>query len=377
MKKTAFFLVSSFLISILFLNFLIQAEDKKADSWTYDGVTYKLPIPRDQVIIPPDLPKVYIVKERDTLWDLSGAYLKNPFFWPLIWEVNPQVHNPHLIFPGDELTFPGATAAKKEFKKPVISEKPLVKAEKPIVKQEKKEVKEELPVQEVYYSTYDLYDLFYASGFISEKKSGKDVVPLGKIISAPFDNGTITTKSRVYIDVPDCAMDECFKIIRLDEKIRHPKTNKVIGKMVKTLGYMNIVCNQGAYAEGLITKAYDEIQIGDKIIRCDENPIEFKKEPDFQQCYKIGSGLKGTIVKAANNFEIFSDLDMVFLDIGSTKGVKPGDYFAVVLKTGTKKIEIYKQIAQLVILRTRNNTSSAVITKSIIELKAGDLVELL
>lgn len=48
-------------------------------------------------------PKTYVVKKGDTLWDISQMYLNDPWLWPEIWHVNPQVDNPHLIFPGDIL----------------------------------------------------------------------------------------------------------------------------------------------------------------------------------------------------------------------------------------------------------------------------------
>ena len=49
----------------------------------------------------------YIVKEGDTLWDLSDTYLDDPFSWTEIWRVNPQIEDPHWIYPGDEVTLPG------------------------------------------------------------------------------------------------------------------------------------------------------------------------------------------------------------------------------------------------------------------------------
>lgn len=45
----------------------------------------------------------YVVKEGDTLWDISDDKFQNPFAWPQLWEANPQIQNPHLIYPGDEL----------------------------------------------------------------------------------------------------------------------------------------------------------------------------------------------------------------------------------------------------------------------------------
>ncbi len=52
-----------------------------------------------------DAPKEYTVKEGDTLWDIAGLYLDKPWFWPKIWQNNPDIQNPHLIYPGDVLLF--------------------------------------------------------------------------------------------------------------------------------------------------------------------------------------------------------------------------------------------------------------------------------
>lgn len=61
------------------------------------------------VQVNPDHPEQYVVQQGDTLWDISARFLTEPWRWPEIWRVNPQVENPHLIYPGDviRMTYDG------------------------------------------------------------------------------------------------------------------------------------------------------------------------------------------------------------------------------------------------------------------------------
>ena len=155
---------------------------------------------------------MYTIKKGDTLWDISSKFLKDPFLWPKLWERNPYITNPHLIFPGNPIRLSATEPVKREESKKVVEEKPkelvkeaeVKKVETPPPPVEKKpepvaEVKPvkavEKPVKveekPVYFPEIRdagfMTDIPYQGiGIVLEGKEGKTLMSAGDIIYLAF-----------------------------------------------------------------------------------------------------------------------------------------------------------------------------------------------
>lgn len=78
----------------------------------------------DTLTLKPGHPETYVVKKGDTLWDISALFLDDPWRWPTLWGANPQIANPHLIYPGDRLTLVFIDGVPRLVRKAVVNMSP-------------------------------------------------------------------------------------------------------------------------------------------------------------------------------------------------------------------------------------------------------------
>ncbi len=83
--------------------------------------------PSTQLSLKQGAPAAYTVVKGDTLWDISAMYLNDPWLWPQLWNINSDIENPHLIYPGDQLYLVWQNGQPKLMFKPKVTLSPQVK----------------------------------------------------------------------------------------------------------------------------------------------------------------------------------------------------------------------------------------------------------
>jgi hypothetical protein len=210
---------------------------------------------------------IYTIKKGDTLWDISTKFLKDPFLWPKLWQINPYITNPHWIYPGQPLKLSPLEEVKKEEPKKAVEEKPVeekpkdaeVKKEEAPPVEAKPEVAEAKPGEK---PTTFLENR--AAGFISDLRLKGIGVILdnkdGKVLLGDYDIVYVAFKTAQPISI-----GEKFTVIRDSGYVRHPVSQKKLGIKYNIMGNIQVIDQFGNFYTARILEAFDAIENGDLI----------------------------------------------------------------------------------------------------------------
>jgi hypothetical protein len=294
--------------------------------------------------------KDYKVKSGDTLWDISGGELNDPFLWPKVWKENPDISNPDRIYPDQIIKIPLYLLKMPE--KPV----PM-----PVVKEEPVEEKEEIvmPVEPVKPSYLVDKNVLMASGYIAES-----VPSVGKIAGSPTGRNLFGNGDRVYVKTDDSAnIGDKFYILRAGEMVTHPITKAKMGYVIEILGIAEIKKFEYEETIAQITTSFKEILTDDLI----DTFVEID-QPLAAESYRKPY-IDGYIIATQNLRIMNSSSDIVFIDKGTNDDIETGDILKTV-SVGKHKIPN----GAIQVINSQDTTATAIVRQSSEPIRSGNII---
>ncbi len=254
-----------------------------------------------------DAPDEYVVQVGDTLWDIAATFLRDPWYWPEIWYVNPQVENPHLIYPGDVLALvyhdgqPRVTVSQGS----AVRLSPQARA---------------TPLTEAITSvSYESISAFLSRGVVIERDEVDD---LPHILATKGDHLLAAAGNTVYVRNTNARAGERFNVVHIGDKLIDPEDNDVIG-------YQGIEIAEGTIRAGgdpatmALISSKQEAKAGDRLIPTSvEIPLNFfPKAPS--------TNINGQIIAVVGGVTQIGQYQVIVMNRGTNHGLAVGDVLSV------------------------------------------------
>ncbi len=267
-----------------------------------------------RVLVNPRHPERYVVQPGDTLWDISELFLLDAWFWPEIWQINPQVANPHLIYPGDILSLAY-----------LVDGQPVLQIERGTAQRLSPRVRVESLEQAIPTIPAEMLRSFLARPTVLARSQLRR---LPYVVS--IADGLLGAAGEdVYVrGADDDAVGTVYDIVHLGERLVDPNNNR-------TLGYKGIYVGRGRVRRDgdpstvFLTDSSRETRTGDYLL-----PVEdvapanyFPRSPSEE--------IEGRIISVIDGLSLIGQYQVVVLNRGARHGLEPGHVLRA-FKTGER-----------------------------------------
>jgi len=265
----------------------------------------------DSVELRSNHPNVYVVQKGDTLWDISSQFLVKPWLWPEIWQVNPQVTNPHLIFPGDVLSLV------------YIGGKPKIVRKRGILKLSPKtrlisqgDAIPALPLEQI------------KPFLVGARVVTEDILNKAPYILASDGDHLVAGKGvRIYArGLVNPEVRATYAMFRKGKQYVDPKTEENLGMEAIHLGTARVV-RDGDPATLDITESVKESFKGDRLLPVDQQHLQPYFFPHVSKTVKDGQ-----IISVYEGVTQIGQFNVVIINRGEREGVEVGNVFTVMRK---------------------------------------------
>ncbi len=325
----------------------------------------------------PSAPKDYVVRHGDTLWGIANMFLRDPWTWPEIWYVNPQVKNPHRIYPGDQLQLalgsdgrmalklvrtvameaPGGAAARL---RPLLRSSPL-----------------DTPIETIPYSII--------AAFLSHPTMlSADQIRAAPYVVALMESHVIAGAGHeIFIKQAKGETGARYNVMHVDQELVNPENGHHLGYMAIYAGTAELT-QAGPIAKAVLTDSARETLQGDVLIPEDRAPVA-----DFVP-HVPERPVSGSIMAVVDNVLLAGQDQVVAINRGSDDGIERGnvltvdqapitaaDPCAMIENASTcythKSVTLPTDTAgTLLVFRTFRNMSYALILNDTVPMEVGD-----
>jgi len=327
----------------------------------------------------------YVVRKGDTLWGIAKDLLNDPFLWPRLWDRNPFIINPNLIFPGDTLGMPGREIAPAPA--PVPTPAPVAEAPKP--EAPKEEVKVPAPAPSPPEAALAplppvpvASEAAIACSPVLLQEPAADQAGIGSVVKSVDFRLLLSQEDQVVVAMDGARtlkVGDRLSVVRPGLRVIHPWRKATLGRALFTLGIFEVTDVRDRVARGRLIYSCAAMTIGDRIM-----PFTLPPFPEDKIAQPTTRVLEGVIVEAPGALQLLGLQNLVYLDVGTGQGIGPGDVFAIYrpnvpavnLATGEVVLIPPDRLGEAVVIRVTNTTSTAVISASSRVVRPGDQVVL-
>lgn len=259
-------------------------------------------------------PDEYTVRKGDTLWDISNTFLNTPWMWPEIWHVNPQIENPHLIYPGDLIRLIYLDGQPRLTLERTVKLGPGDTKLNPSVRV--------LPNEEAIPAI----PLDRIDSFLSRSR----ILGLGELEAAPYM--LAGPERRLIVGTGDNAYArgqfnselKNYGVYRKAETYIDPVTKEFLGIHALSIGSLSMQSLKGDVATVKVIRTTEEIRMGDRLLPNEERAIDsifYPSAPDSQ--------IEGLIIGVEGGVTQVGKLDVVIINRGDRDGLQVGNVLAI------------------------------------------------
>jgi hypothetical protein len=399
-------------------------EAKPADTVKVEAHSSRWDYPKELVI--PEGKRLHIVVKGDTLWDLAGKNLGNPFSWPQIWELNKWIKDPHWIYPGDPLLIDGARTALAQAApgtpngskpaEPVPGEAATKGAEgaapaggetgvpalpegtpdlaEPEVANLKPDRQARPPLrvmrEELAFAFQDFIQMPYLvpQGAAAHLKELHALKIVGNKLP---EREMLAETEQVYLNGgadKGVKVGDRLVVIRQEAtRLIHPEDThrrRNLGDVMMQIGVLRVVTVQSRGSVAVVEKAMDSIQAGQWAAPFTEPAnIPLKLRTDTQEPIQVKDLAK--VIYARDNHQQSSTGEMLIVDKGASDGLKVGDmllalrYRTFPVTEGRREKDLVRErtnhyLGQVIVVYTTPNSATCRILRSNDPFTIGDVV---